>query len=97
MTEAKPVAVVSAGTGVFLTVACLLTPTEAAAGKDLECAEAVLSTAESLREQRARVVVLGETHGTQESPALVGDLACHLAADGRVHVGIGMILHSTGN
>ncbi|MDE0008094.1 MAG: hypothetical protein OXS50_07440, partial [Gammaproteobacteria bacterium] len=34
------------------------------------------------------MVVFGETHGTQESPALVGDLACHLAEDGRVLVGI---------
>ena len=88
MTKARPVAVVSLGTGVFLAVACLLTPTEAAVGKDLECAEAVLSTADSLREQRGRVVVFGETHGTQESPALVEDVACHLAEDGRVLVGI---------
>ena len=88
MTKAKLVAAVLEGTGVFLAVACLLAPTEAAAGKDPECAEAVLSTADSLREQRGRVVVFGETHGTQESPALVGDIACHFAQDGRVLVGI---------
>lgn len=88
MTRAKLVAAVSEGTGVFLAVACLLTPTETAAGQGLECPEAVLSTADSLREQRGRVVVFGETHGTRESPALVGDLACHLAVNGRVLVGI---------
>ncbi|MCY4011179.1 MAG: hypothetical protein OXG82_00545 [Gammaproteobacteria bacterium] len=88
MTKAKLGAAVSKGTGVLLAAACLLTPTGTAAGKDLECVEAVLPTADSLRRQRGRVVVFGETHGTQESPALVGDLACHLAVDGRVLVGI---------
>ena len=73
-----------------LAAACLLTPTETVAATGIECAEAALSTANSLRKQRGRVVVLGETHGTQEAPALVGDLACHLADDGRVLVGIEM-------
>lgn len=34
------------------------------------------------------MVVVGETHGTQESPALVADVACHLAENGRVLVGV---------
>ena len=72
-----------------LTVGCLLAlaavqmPT---ADPGVACAEPGRSIAASLRGRG--IVVFGETHGTQESPALVADLACHLAAHGRVLVGM---------
>ena len=52
-------------------------------------ADSSLAIANALREHCERIVVLGEeTHGTQEVPALVADLACRLVEDERVLVGV---------
>ena len=52
------------------------------------CGDASAEVAQALRRYRGRVIVLGETHGTREVPALVAELACHLSDGARVLVGI---------
>ena len=52
------------------------------------CDESIERLAGELAEYRGRLVVLGETHGTREVPALVGELACHLSRHGTVLVGL---------
>ena len=52
------------------------------------CGDASADVAQALRRYRGRVIVLGETHGTREVPALVAELACHLSDGARVLVGI---------
>ena len=77
------------GSACTLTAGCLLALAAvqvSAAEFGVDCAESGHSIAASLRGHG--VVVFGETHGTRESPALIADLACHLAAHGRVLVGM---------
>ena len=52
------------------------------------CGDASAEVAQALRRYRGRVIVLGETHGTREVPALIAELACHLSDGARVLVGI---------
>ena len=73
--------------GMFI-VLCVWLPVELSAKPAPVCDESARQIAEELGKYRGRLVVLGETHGTQEVPALVGELACHLSEHGRVLVGL---------
>jgi hypothetical protein len=59
-------------------------PAQASACRNVEGAEALLSDREK------RYIIVGERHGTAETPALFGDLACLASAKGSLIVGLEM-------
>ena len=69
-------------------VLCVWLPVAVSAKPAAVCDESARNIAEALVKHRGRLVVLGETHGTREVPALVGELVCHLSEHGRVLVGL---------